>query len=145
MRRIKEFFSYLTYSVPPISQRVLWFRQQRIRLQCRRPRFNPWLSPLKDGMTTHSSILGWRIPMDRGAGRATVHGVAESDTTEQLSTAHTQNTHNFPGGLVVKNLPANAGDSGEVNLIPVSGRSLGVRNGNPFQYSCLENFMGRGA
>ena len=34
-------------------------------------------------MTTHSSILAWRIPMDRGAWRATVHGV----TTEQLSTA----------------------------------------------------------
>ena len=42
---------------------------------------------------------------------------------------------------MVKNLPANAGDSGEANLISASGRSLGVRNGNPFQYSCLENPM----
>ena len=33
-------------------------------------------------MTTHSSILAWRIPMDRGAWQGTVHGVAESDMTE---------------------------------------------------------------
>ena len=34
-------------------------------------------------MATHSSVLAWRIPMDRGAWRATVHRVAESDMTEQ--------------------------------------------------------------
>ena len=36
-----------------------------------------WEDPLEEGMTTHSSILAWRIPMDRGAWRATVHGVAK--------------------------------------------------------------------
>ena len=36
--------------------------------------------PLEKGMATHSSILAWRIPMDRGAWWATVHGVAESWT-----------------------------------------------------------------
>jgi len=36
--------------------------------------------PLEEGMATHSSILAWRIPMDRGAWRATVHGVAKSWT-----------------------------------------------------------------
>ena len=43
--------------------------------------------PLEKGMATHSSILAWRIPMDRGAWWATVHEVTkELDTTEQLST-----------------------------------------------------------
>ena len=46
-----------------------------------------WEDPLEEGMATQSSILAWRIPMDRGAWRATVHGVTESDTTEQLSIA----------------------------------------------------------
>ena len=50
-----------------------------------------------------------------------------------------------PGGSVVKNLPANAGDMGDVSLIPGSGRSLGVGNGNPLHDSCLENSMDRGA
>ena len=35
-----------------------------------------WEDPLEEGMATHSSILTWRVPMDRGAWRATVHGVA---------------------------------------------------------------------
>ena len=47
--------------------------------------------------------------------------------------------------LVVKNLPANAGDIREAGSIPGSGRSPGGGLGNPFQYSCLENSMGGGA
>ena len=47
--------------------------------------------------------------------------------------------------LVVKNPPANAGDARDVGLIPGSGRSPGVGNGNPFQYSCLENLMDKTA
>ena len=49
-----------------------------------------------------------------------------------------------PGGTVVKNLPANAGDAGGLCSIPGSGRSPGVGNSNPLQYSCLENSMDRG-
>ena len=54
----------------------------------------------------------------------------------------------FPGCSVVKNLPSNAGDSEDAvdgGSIPRSGRSPGEGNGNPLQYSCLENSMDRGA
>ena len=51
----------------------------------------------------------------------------------------------FPGGSVVKNPPDNAGDSRDVGLIPGLGRSPGVGNGKPLQYSCLENPTDRGA
>ena len=51
-------------------------------------------------------------------------------------------TLGIPGGTVVKNPPANAGDPGS---IPGSGRSSGEGNGNPLQNSCLENFTDRGA
>ena len=51
-------------------------------------------------------------------------------------------TFSFPGGTVVKNMPANAGDMGS---ILGWGRSPGEGNGNPLQYSCLENPMDRGA
>ena len=44
-----------------------------------------WEDPLEADMTTHSSLLDWRIPMDRGTWWATVHGVTESDMTEQLT------------------------------------------------------------
>ena len=46
--------------------------------------------------------------------------------------------------LVLKNLPANAGDIRDTGLIPGSGRSPGGRHGNPVQYSCLENPLDRG-
>ena len=47
----------------------------------------------------------------------------------------------FSGGSGIKNPPANAGDWGST---PGSGRSPGEGNGNPLQYSCLENSMDRG-
>ena len=43
-------------------------------------RFLGWEDPLEEGMATHSSILAWRIPMDRGAWQTTVHGVTKSLT-----------------------------------------------------------------
>ena len=50
----------------------------------------------------------------------------------------------LPGGAVVKNLPANVGNSKDTGLIPGLGRSPGERNGNPLQYSCLGKPMDRG-
>ena len=47
--------------------------------------------------------------------------------------------------LVVKSLPANAGDIRDAGFTPGLGRPPGEGNGNPLQYSCLENSMGRGA
>ena len=51
----------------------------------------------------------------------------------------------FPGGTVVKNLPTTAGQARDMGSTPESGRSPRGGNGNPLQYSCLENPMDRGA
>ena len=58
-------------------------------------------------------------------------GCKESDTIEQLTTT-ARKTYGFPGGSVVKNPPAHAGDMG---LTTGQGRSPGGRNGNPLQGS----------
>ena len=59
--------------------------------------------------------------------------------------SHYNETTGFQVVLVVKNLPANAGDIRDSGLIPGLGRSPVEGNGNPLQYSCLENPMDRGA
>ena len=99
-------------------------------------------------------------PHGQEPGRTLVHGVAESDMTEHLSTHVYYHTllsgklNSFTGGSgravpqvmpVVKNLPANAGDAGDLGSIPGSERFPGGGYGNPFQYSCLENPMDTGA
>ena len=66
---------------------------------------------------------------------------SSSDLVSEVIWHHFYFTQGYPGGSVVKNLPANVGDTG---LIPGSGRSPGEGNGNPFWYSCLENPMDRG-
>ena len=51
----------------------------------------------------------------------------------------------FPGGSVIKNLPAHTGDIADTGLIPGSGGSPGGGNDNSLKYSCLENPRDRGA
>ena len=78
-------------------------------------------------------------------------GLKESYATERLGTAQhrdrhirfTKPTKGFPGGSVVKNLPANAADISDKGLIPGLGRYPGEGHGNPLQYSCLENPHGQ--
>ena len=93
-----------------------------------------WEDLLEKGMATYSSTLAWRIPQSEEPGRLQSTGRKESDTTERVLMG-------FPGGSVVKNLPAIAGDMG---LIPGSGRSPGEGNGNPLHYSYLGNPTDRG-
>ena len=81
-----------------------------------------WEDPLEKGMATHSSILAWRIPWTEEPGRL--------------------QSMDFPGGSEVK---ASVSNSGDLGSIPGSGRSAGEGNGNPLQYSCLENPMDGGA
>ena len=65
--------------------------------------------------------------------------MAESDTTEQLT------LWGFLGGTSGKDPPVTTGDTRHKDSIPGLGRSPGEGNGNPFQYSCLRNYMDRGA
>ena len=115
-------------------------------------------------MAAHSSILSWRIPWTKEPDELQSMG---SQSWTQLSDYHSRFSYKlldvplffsdlvkclakfstsvgmgFPGSSVVKNPPANAGDSGSVSGL---GRSSGEGNGNPLQYSCLENPMDRGA
>ena len=62
----------------------------------------------------------------------------------RVELAESNRREGFPCGTVVKNPPANAGDSRDTGSIPGSGSSPGKGNGNPLQYSCLENPMDRG-
>ena len=61
---------------------------------------------------------------------------------QQINMNDTKELLGLPGGSVVKNLPANVGDTGSISGL---GRSPGKGNGNPLQYSCLVNPMDRGA
>ena len=76
----------------------------------------------------------------------TYNGVVLSHKNEIIPSAATRMDleiiMGFPGGSVVKNPPANAGN---VGLIPGSGRYSGEENGNPLQYSCLQNSTDREA
>ena len=106
--------------------------RKRIHLQCGRPGLGRYPGEGKGYPLQYS---GLENSMD-----CIVHGVAFSLSKLNIAifTLNTIELINmgFPGGSVVKTPPGNAGNTG---LIPVSGRSSGEGNGNPPQYSCLEN------
>ena len=103
-----------------------------------------WEDPLENGMATHSSILAWRSPSTEEPDGLQFWGHKALDMTEQLNTAHIYIyvSEGFPGGSEVK---ASASNERDPSSIPGLGRSPGEGNGNPLQYSCLENPMDRGA
>ena len=68
-----------------------------------------------------------------------VHGVAKSQT--HLSDFHFQTSSGLPQGLSGKASACSAGATGDLDLVPGSGRSLGGGHGNPLQYSGLESSM----
>ena len=89
-------------------------------------------------------------PRDGGAWWAAVSGVIQSRTRlKRLSSSSSSSLPvvAYPGGLVVKNLPANAGDTSDAgwSLVPGLGRLPGGGHSNPLQCSFLENPMDRGA
>ena len=95
-------------------------------------------------MATHTSTLAWEIPWtgEPGGLQFMVSQIVGHDLVTQPPPICSKG---FPGGSVVKNPPANPGDARNEVSIPGLGRSPGVGNGNPPQYSCLENSMDRAA
>ena len=95
-------------------------------------------------MATHSSVLAWRIPgMGEPGGLPSMGSHRVGHDWSDL--AAVGNIWGFPGGIVLKNPPAKVGDTRDSSSIPGLGRSPGGGNGNPLQYSFLENPMDRGA
>ena len=75
-----EVLESLLNDSPPGASLVAQMVMHLPAMQETQVRSRGWDDPLEKEMTTHSSILAWKIPMDRGAWWATVHGVAKSQT-----------------------------------------------------------------
>ena len=105
-----------------------------------------WEDHLEKEMATHSSIFAREIPwIEQLDGRQSMG--SQKSWTRWHDLATKQHGVLTQGALVVKNPPSNAEDVGDAGSIPGLGRffSPGKGNGNPLQYSCLENPVDRGA
>ena len=101
-----------------------------ICLQCRKPQFDSWVGKIPCRREQLPTPVFWPGEFH---GLYGPWGHKELDTTVQLSLSL---SFGFPGGSEVK---ASASNVGYLGSIPGSGRSPGEGNGNPLQYSCLEN------
>ena len=88
---------------------------------------------LEKEMSTHSSVLTWRIP-----------GMGEPGGLPSLGSHRVGHNWSDLAAAAATYIAWNAGDGGNMGLIPGSGRSPGGGPGNPLQHSCLENPMDRG-
>ena len=91
-------------------------------------------------MATYPSILAWVIPWTEEPGR--LQSMGSQRVGDDLATEQQICQPGLPREL--KNLPANAGDSGDLDSIPGLGRSPGEGNAYPLQYSYMDNPMDRG-
>ena len=112
-----------------------------------------WEDPLEKGTATHPSTLAWRIPWtEEPGGLSSIgsHRVGHNWSDLAAAAAYYICILCIIYGasqvvLVVKKLPAKAGDVRDAGWIPGLGRSPGEGHGNPLHYSYLENPIDRGA
>ena len=91
-----------------------------------------WEDPLEEGMATHSSILAWRIPMDRGAWRAIVQRVAKNQTWIQTKT-HMDHLNMIV--LFIEPLSTYRQNKFSHIISDISAKNLEVNNKNKKKYS----------
>ena len=105
---------------------------------------------VKSGSEVAQSCPTLSDPMDCSLTGSSVHGIFQARVLEWGAIAFSNMygymcIYGFLSGTLVKNASANAGDARDLSSIPGLGRSPVEGNGNPLQYSCLENSMDRGA
>ena len=93
----------------------------------------------------HSLVTGLSSPLDSELCENMAQAVMSISLSPAMSLTSDWGQRIPSPVVLVKNPPADAGDLSDTGSIPVSGRSPGEGNGNPLQYSCLENLMDREA